>query len=97
MHPLPRQFNGENESQFLAFQKVVVGDTRAAVMGLNDGRHLHALEKVHEMERIERVAAVLGPRLSAALPAIRNGAQRITHEIKREISRIRKGERNYLP
>ncbi len=31
----------------LAFQKVVVGDTRAAIMGLKDDRHLHILERVH--------------------------------------------------
>ena len=31
----------------LAFQKVVVGDTRAAIMGLKDDRHVHILEKVH--------------------------------------------------
>ena len=31
----------------LSFQKVVVGDTRAAVMGLKDERHIHILEKVH--------------------------------------------------
>lgn len=31
----------------LAFQKVVVGDTRAAIMGLKDERHIHILEKVH--------------------------------------------------
>ena len=194
----------------LAFQKVVVGDTRAAIMGLKDERHLHILEKVHagqahfrvlrkaiahaklyllssfdgrnrviigsanlseqafsgrqpetlvifdddeaawshynrmydairdaasdeiplpeeritnaelevsdtpimsdisgtvvieapraeeaqvsvprQIERIENVAAVLGPRLSAAILAFRNGVQRITPEIKREISRIR--------
>ena len=42
-----------------------------------------------QIERIEKVAAVLAPRLSAAAPAIRNGVQRITPEIKREISRIR--------
>jgi len=42
-----------------------------------------------QIERIEKVAAVLGPRLSGALPAIRNGRQTITPEIKREISRIR--------
>ena len=187
----------------LAFQKVVVGETRAAIMGLKDERHLHILEKVHagqahfrvlrkaiahaklyllssfdgrnrviigsanlseqafsgrqpetlvifdddeaawshynrmydairdsasdeislpeeritnaeieisdtpimsdisgtvvieapraeeaqvsvsmQIERIEKVAAVLGPRLSAAIPAFRNGVQRITPEIK---------------
>ena len=42
-----------------------------------------------QIQRIEKVAAVLGPRLSAALPAVRNGRQIITPEIKREISRIR--------
>ena len=42
-----------------------------------------------QIERIEKVAAVFGPRISAAFPAIRNGKQRITPEIKREISRIR--------
>ena len=42
-----------------------------------------------QIERIEKVAAVLGPRLSGALPSIRNGKQTITPEVKREISRIR--------
>ena len=42
-----------------------------------------------QIERIEKVAAVLGPRLSGAIPSIRNGKQTITPEIKREISRIR--------
>ena len=42
-----------------------------------------------QIERIEKVAAVLRPRLSGALPAVRNGRQTITPEIKREISRIR--------
>lgn len=42
-----------------------------------------------QIERVERVAAVLGPRLQGAVPAIRNGRQTITPEIKREISRIR--------
>ncbi len=41
-----------------------------------------------QIERIERVAAVLAPRLSAAAPPVRRGRQTITPEIKREISRI---------
>jgi hypothetical protein len=41
-----------------------------------------------QMMRIEKVLAVLGPRLSAAIPPILRGRQRITPEIKREISRI---------
>ena len=194
----------------LAFQKVVVGDTRAAIMGLKDDRHVHILKKVHEgqarfrvlrkaiahakiyllsnadgrnrvivgsanlseqafsgrqsetlvffdddeeawahynrmyqtirdsasdeiklpedritkaeieipdtpvlsdisgtliieapklaeshttmpvqIQRVEKVAAVLAPRLSAAAPAISNGIQRITPKVKREISRIK--------
>lgn len=31
----------------LSFQKVVVEDTRAAIMGLKDDRHIHILERVH--------------------------------------------------
>ena len=42
-----------------------------------------------QIERIEKVAAVLAPRLSAAAPAISNGIQRITPAVKREISRIK--------
>ena len=42
-----------------------------------------------QVVRVEKVAAVIGPRMSAAIPPIRNGRQRITPEIEREISRIR--------
>ena len=42
-----------------------------------------------QVVRVEKVVAAIGPRISAAIPAIRNGRQRITPEIKREISRIR--------
>ena len=42
-----------------------------------------------QIARVEKVTAVIGPRLSAAIPPIRNGKQRITPEIKRVISRIR--------
>ena len=42
-----------------------------------------------QIERIEKVAAVLSPRLSATTPPVRRGRQTITPEIKREISRIR--------
>jgi hypothetical protein len=31
----------------LSFQKVVVSDTRAAIIGLKDNRHAHILENVH--------------------------------------------------
>ena len=39
----------------LAFQNVVVGDTRAAIMGLSDERHLKILEKVHSGQAHFRV------------------------------------------
>ena len=42
-----------------------------------------------QVSRIEKVAAVLGPRLSSALPVMRNGRQHFTPEVKREISRVR--------
>ena len=42
-----------------------------------------------QIERIEKVAAVLGPLVSPASPRIRNGIQKITPDIKRVISRIR--------
>lgn len=48
----------------------------------------HAVAPV-QIERIEKVAAVLGPRISSAVPPIRNGRQTITQEVKREIARIR--------
>ena len=39
----------------LAFQNVVVGDTRAAIMGLRDERHVGILEKVHSGQASFRV------------------------------------------
>ena len=42
-----------------------------------------------QMERVEKVAAVLRPRLAAAIPAFRAGKQKITPVVKRELSRIR--------
>ena len=42
-----------------------------------------------QIERIDKVAAVLAPRISGVVPPLHNGRQTITPEIKREISRIR--------
>ncbi len=42
-----------------------------------------------QIMRVEKVAAAVAPSISAALPPIRGGKQRITPEIKREISRIK--------
>ena len=44
-----------NIRTILAFQKTVIGDTRAAIMDLPDKRHLHILEKVHEGKAAFRV------------------------------------------
>jgi hypothetical protein len=41
-----------------------------------------------QISRVEKVAAALGTAISAVIPPIRGGKQRITPEIKREISRI---------
>jgi hypothetical protein len=42
-----------------------------------------------QIARVENVAAALGPSIAAAMPPVRNGKQRITPEIKKEISRIK--------
>ena len=42
-----------------------------------------------QIERIEKVAAVLSPRISAVVPPVRNGRQTLTQQVKRELSRIR--------
>ena len=42
-----------------------------------------------QAERIEKVAAAQAPRISAAIPAFSRRRQRITPQVKREISRIR--------
>ena len=42
-----------------------------------------------QVERIERVAAAISPHVAAAAPSFRNGSQRITPQVKREISRIK--------
>jgi hypothetical protein len=51
-------------------------------------------EEIHltapaQVMRVEKVLSVIGPGLSAAIPGTRSGRQRITPEIKMEISRIR--------
>ncbi len=41
-----------------------------------------------QVERVEKVLAALGPALSSVMPPIRNGKQRITQNIKRQINRV---------
>src|SRR4030042_1913580 len=42
-----------------------------------------------QIARVEKVAASIAPNISAAIPPVRSGKQKITPEIKRDISRIR--------
>ena len=42
-----------------------------------------------QIERIEKIRKALLPQISAAMPAFRSNVQRITPQVKREISRIR--------
>ena len=42
-----------------------------------------------QVERVEKVMASFGPALSAAIPPARNGKQRITQEVRRQINRVR--------
>jgi len=42
-----------------------------------------------QIARIEKVAAAIAPNISAAIPPIRSGKQKITPEVKRDISRIK--------
>ncbi len=42
-----------------------------------------------QIQRVEKVAAAVAPSISAAIPPIRGGRQRITPEVKKEISRIK--------
>lgn len=42
-----------------------------------------------QIERVERIVTAIAPNISAAIPPIRLGKQKITPEVKRDISRIR--------
>jgi len=42
-----------------------------------------------QIMRVEKVLAAIGPSISASVPPLRGGKQRVTPEIKKEISRIR--------
>ncbi len=67
----------------------VMKDTSAVlIVEAPDPAEVEVSAPVH-IGRVEKVAAALGPGISAALPAIHRGKQKITSEIKREISRIK--------
>ena len=61
----------------LAFQKVVVGDTRAAIMGLKDERHIRILEKVHAGQAHFRVLRKAIAHAKLYLLSARDGRRRV--------------------
>ena len=61
----------------LAFQKVVVGDTRAAIMGLKDERHIRILEKVHAGQAHFRVLRKSIAHAKLYLLSGKNGDRRV--------------------
>ncbi|MBI4282061.1 MAG: NgoFVII family restriction endonuclease [Chloroflexi bacterium] len=84
--PLPedRIFNAEIEIS----DTPVMADTSATLVIEAPSAEIMEVSVPAQVQRVEKVAAAIGPRMSAAIPAIRNGKQVITPEIKREISRI---------
>ena len=85
--PLPKDriFNAEIEIS----ETPVMADASATLVIEPPSAEEVEVTAPAQVVRVEKVAAVIGPRMSAAIPAIRNGRQRITPEIEREISRIR--------
>jgi hypothetical protein len=85
--PLPKDriYNAEIE---ISETPVMADASSTLVIEAPSSEEVELTAQVQVM-RVEKVLAVLGPRLSAAIPPILRGKQRITPEIKREISRIR--------
>ena len=85
--PLPKDriVNAEIE---ISETPVMADTTTTLVIESPSGEEMQVTVPI-QVARIEKVTAAMGPRMSAAVPPIRNGKQRITPEIKREISRIR--------
>ena len=83
--PKDRIFNAEIEIT----ETPVMSDASAAlVIEPHSAQEVQATAPA-QVVRVEKVVAVIGPGVSAAIPRTQNGRQRITPEIKREISRIR--------
>ena len=61
----------------LAFQKVVVDDTRAAIMGLKDERHIRILERVHAGQARFRVLRQAIAHAKIYLLSRKDGATRV--------------------
>ena len=85
--PLPKDriFNAEIEIS----ETPVMADASATLVIEPPSAEEVEVTAPAQVVRVEKVAAVIGPRMSAAIPAIRNGRQRIVPEIEREISHIR--------
>jgi hypothetical protein len=67
----------------------VVADTSATLIVDSPSSEEMEVTLPIQAQRIEKVAVTIASRISAAMPAIHNGKQRITPQIMKEISRIR--------
>jgi hypothetical protein len=67
----------------------VMTDTKATLIIDSPPAEEIELTAPIQIARVEKVAAAIAPNISAAVPPIRAGKQRITPEVKRDISRIR--------
>lgn len=85
--PLPRERIVQAEIE-VTDTPVLSDDSATVIIEAPDPADVEVSSPV-QMERVEKVAAVLKPRLAAAIPNFRAGKQRITPIVKRELSRIR--------
>jgi hypothetical protein len=67
----------------------VMADTEATLIIDSPPAEEIELTAPIQIARVEKVAAAIAPNISAAIPPIRAGKQKITPEVKRDISRIR--------
>ena len=85
--PLPKERIAQAEID-VTDTPVLSDDSATVIIEAPDPADVEVSAPV-QMERVEKVAAVLKPRLAAAIPTFRAGKQRITPIVKRELSRIR--------
>ena len=85
--PLPEEkiVNAEIE---ISETPVIADESSTLVIDSPESDELHLFVQ-GQMTRLEKVAAALPPSMAAVIPPIRNGKQRITPEIKRELTRTR--------
>ena len=85
--PLPEEkiVNAEIE---ISETPVIADESSTLVIDSPESDELHLFAQ-GQMTRLEKVAAALPPSIAAVIPPIRNGQQRITPEIKRELTQTR--------